>query len=69
MFGFVFLALNYRGIADARDEARQNEILKTKVQSLLDENVALQLEINTLKTDKKAIEREAGKIGLDLKAQ
>lgn len=69
MFAIVVFALNYRGIIEARDEARQNEILNTKVQSLLDENVALQLEINTLKTDKTAIEREASRIGLDLKAQ
>jgi cell division protein FtsB len=69
MFSFVFVAMTYRSFTDLRQEAGQNVILNNKLQSLMDENLALQEEIHTLKTDKTAIERQASKIGLDLQTQ
>jgi hypothetical protein len=50
-----------------REEVDQNARLTSHIQNLLDENLALQEEIHTLKTDPRVIEREAKKIGVDVK--
>jgi len=53
------VSINYRALTDARDEADKNERLGVQLQSLKDENLALQEEIHTLRTDARVIEREA----------
>ncbi len=60
------VSINYRALTDARDEADKNERLGVQLQNLKDENLALQEEIHTLRTDARVIEREAKRIGLDL---
>lgn len=66
IFVMLTVSINYRALTDARDEADKNERLGVQLQSLKDENLALQEEIHTLKTDARVIEREAKRIGLDL---
>ncbi len=60
------VSINYRALTDARDEADKNERLGVQLQSLKDENLALQDEIHTLRTDPRVIEREAKRIGIAL---
>ncbi len=50
-----------------KEEASQNTRLAAQIQSLMDENLALQDEIHALKTDPESIKREARKIGVDLR--
>lgn len=52
-----------------QEEASQNARLATQIESLMDENLALQDEIHALKTDPGIIQREARKIGVDLRTQ
>lgn len=68
---FVMLAvtINYRSFANMREEVSENEKLAAQIQNLRDENLALQEEIHTLKSDARVIEREAKKIGVDLKSE
>ena len=47
-----------------RAEVNQHGQLSTKIQSLMDENLALQDEIHNLKTDPRVIQREAKRIGV-----
>ncbi len=61
------VSINYRALTEAQTEADKNERLGMQLQSLKDENLALQEEIHTLKTDPRVIEREAKRIGLDLR--
>lgn len=61
------VSINFRALTDARDEADKNERLGVQLQSLKDENLALQEEIHTLRTDARVIEREAKRIGIDLR--
>lgn len=49
-----------------REEASQNTRLNSQIQSLMDENLALQEEIHSLKSDPATIEREAKRIGMNL---
>lgn len=50
-----------------RSEVDQNSKLSIEIQNLVDENLMLQEEIHSLKTDPFVIEREARKIGVLLK--
>jgi hypothetical protein len=50
-----------------QDEVDQNSHLSSHIQNLMDENLALQEEIHTLKTDPNAIGREARRMGIDVK--
>jgi hypothetical protein len=52
-----------------REEAEKNTQLAGRIQSLMDENLALQEEIHTLKTDPLVIKREAQRIGIDLRQE
>jgi hypothetical protein len=61
------VSINYRALSEAQTEVDKNERLGVQLQSLKDENLALQEEIHTLKTDPRIIEREAKRIGLDLR--
>ena len=60
------LTINYRAYSTMSVEVQENDQLSTKIQSLTDENLQLQDEINSLKTDPKVIEREAKKLGIPL---
>ena len=44
----------------------EHDQLNQKIQSLMDENLQLQDEIHSLKTDPKVIEREAKRLGIPL---
>ncbi len=52
-----------------REEEDKHAKLAGQVQNLVDENLALQEEIHTLKTDPRAIQREARRIGMNLQLQ
>jgi cell division protein FtsB len=67
IFVMLTVSINYRALSEAQVEAERNERLGVQLQSLKDENLALQEEIHTLKTDPRVIEREAKKIGIDLR--
>lgn len=67
IFVMLTVSINYRALTEAQTEADKNERLGIQLQSLKDENLALQEEIHTLKTDPRVIEREAKRMGLDLR--
>jgi len=69
IFVMLTVSINYRALSEAQIEAEKNERLGVQLQSLKDENLALQEEIHTLKTDPRVIEREAKKIGIDLRPE
>ena len=61
------VSINFRAFNAMREEATQHTQLSSQIQNLMDENLALQEEIHNLKSDPRAIEREAKKLGLALK--
>ena len=63
------VTINYRAFTEMRQEADQNTRLASQIENLMDENLALQEEIHGLKTDPARIEREARRMGVDLRAQ
>ena len=63
----VVISINLRTFREMREEANQTADLSNRIQNLMDENLALQEEIHTLKSDPRAIEREAKRLGLALK--
>lgn len=67
IFGMVVLSINLRTYREMREETTQNTDLSNRIQNLMDENLALQEEIHTLKSDPRVIEREAKRLGLELK--
>lgn len=60
----IMATINFRGFTEYRRENAQHSELSDRIENLTDENLALQEEIHALKTDPKAIEREAKKYGL-----
>ena len=68
IFGMLLISINYRAFTEMRSEATQNVHLQTRVQSLMDENLQLQEEIHTLKTDPNRIVQEARRVGVALEA-
>jgi len=58
------IAINIRAYSVMNTEVQQYERLNTDIEQLTNENLAIQEEIHNLKTDSRAIEREARKIGL-----
>ena len=64
IFGMLVVSINYRAFSDMRAEVDQNGRLSVQIQNLQDENLALQEEIHTLKSDPRVIEREAKRIGI-----
>ncbi len=50
-------------------EVDQNSRLTVEIQNLMDENLTLQDEIHMLKTNPVVIQREARKIGVDLRQE
>src|SRR2546423_740138 len=67
IFGMLTVSINFRAFREMRDESEQNTRLGAQIQNLMDENLALQEEIHTIKSDPRVIEREAKRIGIDLK--
>jgi hypothetical protein len=63
----VGVSINFRAFTEMREGAEQNTRLAGQIQNLMDENLALQEEIHSLKTDPNVIQREARRIGIDLK--
>ena len=57
-------AINLRAFTEMSAELDQNERLSLAVEQLTNENIGLQTEVHSLKTDKTAVEREARKIGM-----
>lgn len=68
IFVMLTVSINFRAFREVREEADQHTRLGEQIQNLMDENLALQEEIHTLKSDPRVIEREARRIGIDLKS-
>lgn len=68
IFGMIVVSINLRTFREMKEETTQNSDLSNRIQNLQDENLALQEEIHTLKSDPKVIEREAKRLGLSLKS-
>lgn len=60
----ITLTVNYRAFTEYSSEKEHNIELNESVQDLTDENIALQEQIHSLRTDPKSIKQEAGKYGL-----
>ncbi|MCU1288188.1 MAG: Septum formation initiator [Acidobacteria bacterium] len=58
------LTINFRAYSEMQQEVGQNEALTMQAEVLTTGNLALQEEIHSLKSDSRAIEREARKIGM-----
>ena len=65
----LLVSINFRAFTEMREEVDQNQRLAGQIQNLMDENLALQEEIHTLKTDPVVIGREARKIGIVLQQE
>ena len=63
------LTVNYRAFSAMTSERTEFDQLSTKIQSITDENLQLQEEIHSLKSDARVIEREARRLGLVPKAK
>ncbi len=62
----LLVSINFRAFTDVSAEIDQNRHLAGQIQNLMDENLALQEEIHSLKTDPHVIQREARRIGIAL---
>ncbi len=60
----LVLTINYRAYTELVNETREFEELKSKVEHAKSDNLAMQEQIQYLKTDPKTIESEARKFGL-----
>jgi cell division protein FtsB len=69
LFGMIAVSINLRVFREMREEASENTKLASQIENLMDENLALQEEIHTLKTDPDAIARQAKRIGIDIKGE
>jgi cell division protein FtsB len=58
------MAINLRAFSEMNAELQQNERLSLAVEQLSDENIGLQTEVHSLKSDSRTVEREARKIGM-----
>ncbi len=58
------LTINFRAFSELNKEATENSSLDARIQSVTNENLALQEEIHYLKNDSHTVEREARKFGL-----
>lgn len=64
IFIMLCVSINLRAFSNVQEETDQNAKLAGQIQNLMDENLALQEEIHSLKTDPEVIRREAKRIGL-----
>jgi cell division protein FtsB len=69
IFLMLGVAINYRAFTEMRQEAGQNGKLASQIENLMDENLALQEEIHSLKTDPTRIQMEAKRIGVVFSGQ
>ncbi|HEX3100609.1 MAG TPA: hypothetical protein VHQ01_02395 [Pyrinomonadaceae bacterium] len=69
IFVMLGVSINFRAFSEMKEEATQNTQLATQIQNLMDENLALQEEIHTLKSDPNVIQREAKRIGIGLRQE
>lgn len=69
IFAMLCVSINFRAFTEAADEAARHTQLSAQIQNLQDENLALQEEIHTLRTDPEAIRREARRLGLYFEPQ
>ena len=69
IFVMLGVSINFRAFTEMREEAGQNTKLAAQIQNLMDENLALQEEIHSLKSDPNVILREAKRIGIPLKGE
>ncbi len=69
IFVMICVSINFRAFSDVREEAGQNTRLAGQIQNLMDENLALQEEIHSLKTDPHVIQREARRLGLGIQPE
>lgn len=60
----ICLTINLRAYSEWRAEVQQHQLLNTEVDRLTNENLALQEEIQLIRTDVSAIETEARKLGM-----
>jgi len=58
------LTINFRAFSEMSQEMSQNGTLTSQIEILTTENLSLQEVIHSLKSDSRAIEREARKIGM-----
>lgn len=58
------LTINFRAFSEMAKEVDENQNLTWQIQNLTSENLALQDEIHTLKSDPNAIQRESRRMGL-----
>lgn len=58
------LTINFRAFSEMSQEMSQNQTLTSQMEILTTENLSLQEEIHSLKSDPRTIEREARKIGM-----
>ena len=69
IFVMLGVSTNFRAFTEMKEEATQNTQLASQIQNLMDENLALQEEIHTLKSDPNVIRREAKRIGMTLRQE
>ncbi|MFM9905458.1 MAG: FtsB family cell division protein [Pyrinomonadaceae bacterium] len=69
IFVMLGVSINFRAFTEMKEEANQNTRLAGRIQNLMDENLALQEEIHSLKSDPKVIEREARRVGIGLRQE
>lgn len=60
----LIISINFRAFSEMSAATDQHGQLSLQIQNLMDENLALQEEIHTLKTDPRVIGREAKRIGV-----
>ena len=61
----ICLTVNFRAFTQYSRESAENETLNNQVQTLTTDNLALQEEIHSLKSDPQTLEREAKKFGFE----
>ena len=69
IFIMLCVSINSRAFSEMKEESEQNTRLASQIQNLMDENLALQEEIHSLKSDPRVIEREAKRIGIDIRPE
>ncbi len=57
------LSINYRAMTVVNKEVRENQDLTSRIQNVRDENLQLQEDIHSLKSDPRVIQREAKRLG------
>ncbi len=65
----VCITVNFRAYSEMIVEFEQNERLSIEVEQINKQNLIIQEEIHDLKTDSRAIEHEAQKIGLSRRSE